>query len=191
MSENLYAPPVAEVRDVPVASARTEFHVVGMTKFALLSVATFGLYQVVWFYMHWARFRRFHGVKLSPVARAVFSVFFTRSLADEIDDRLRRNATPYTWSPGAIATGYVVLTLIGYVAGRFPSDQVPLLDVLPFLLIAPITYLLAQIQRAANLACGQPEAESNRRLTWANWIWLVMGGVLWLLFLIGLSLPEA
>ena len=51
------------------------------------------------------------------------------------------------------------------------------------------TSALAQTQRAANIACGDPAAHANRRLTVVNYLWLSLGGVLWALILLGLLLP--
>ena len=189
MSDNLYAPPVAEVRDMPVSDARAEFFVVGKTKFVLLFFATVGMYQLYWFYMHWARYSRFHQLNLWPAPRALFSIFFTHSLAGDIDHRLERNQTRYEWSPGAWATSYVILSIISNVLSRVPVGFSRIADALPILLLPTIAWSLWRIQHAANAACGQPEGESNSALTWANWIWLALGALFWVLVLIGLLLP--
>ena len=53
-----------------------------------------------------------------------------------------------------------------------------------------ITASLFHAQRAANIASGDPQALSNNRFTAANWVWIVLGGLFWLLLGIGLMLPE-
>jgi hypothetical protein len=45
-------------------------------------------------------------------------------------------------------------------------------------------------QRAANIACGDPEADGNRRFTLANYVWLGLGALLWGLVALGTMLPE-
>lgn len=192
MSENLYAPPATPVVDAArEAAASAEFFVVGTTKLWLLYFATFGLYPLFWFYMHWARYKRFRRQDMWPAARALFAIFFTHQLTGEIDDRLRRDGKRYAWSPNGNATAFVVLSIVSTIASRIPENVSRMADVLPLLLLAPIAWTLANMQRAANLACGQPDAASNRHFTWANWLWLVAGGLLWALVLIGVFLPEA
>ena len=51
-------------------------------------------------------------------------------------------------------------------------------------------YCLFRTQRAANIACGDPDAVENRHLTAANYLWLTLGMLFWALILLGLMLPE-
>ncbi|RDD81468.1 hypothetical protein DVJ77_09780 [Dyella tabacisoli] len=182
------------VADVPALAndISAEFYVVGTKKFLLLSIMTLGLYWYYWHYQQWARYRSYHNEKLWPVARALFAIFFIHSLTSEIDHRLRKNRTPYAWSPGAIATAYVVLALASSIGNRLPQNVGPWLNGLFIVLVLPIAWLLLKVQRAANLACGQPNGESNQRLTGVNWLWLVLGAAFWALILFGLyvSVPT-
>jgi len=189
MSENLYAPSAAPIVELSDAT-RTEFYVVGITKYVLLSVATLGLYQIFWFYLHWARYRSFHRADLMPAARAIFAIFFAHSLNRRIDDRLQQGGMDHRWHPSRSATGYVFLTLVGVPVGLMSMAGNGWIELASYAIFAVTTWLLAGVQRAANAACGQPMGESNRQLTWANWIWLVLGGLFWALALIGLILPP-
>lgn len=189
MEDNLYAPPLAAVGDVREARAPQEFFIVSPLKFALLFAATFGLYQVYWWYMHWARYRRFRRQSLWPVARAVFAIFFAHSLNEEIDARLRRDAKRHVWSPRVLAGLYVVCVVAARILARIDgSDAWGVFTIVGPLL--PTGYALLRTQQAANLACGDPAGGANARLTWANWLWLVGGGLAWLLIALGLALPD-
>lgn len=182
-----YAPPAAVVADVPLpAAAARPFFVVAPWKFALLFGMTVGLYQYYWSYMHWARFRRHTGTPMWPVARAVFSIFFAHSLNGEIDHRLRLRPG-FRWSPGALATLYVVSTLGAAVADRLSAHEVgaPYTSLAGLVLLLPIGYSMARTQQAANAACDDPGGRANARLGWANWIWIALGAVLWGVILIG------
>lgn len=193
MDTNFYAPPAAAVADPVVtgglATRADPFFVVAPWKFALLFGATIGLYQYYWLYMHWARFRRCTGEPMWPVARAILSVFFAHSLNREIDHRIGR-VELHAWAPGALATLYVVCTIGGALADRLSAREIgsPYTDLAGLVLLLPIGYSLARTQAAANIACGDPQAVGNRRLSWANWIWLVLGAVLWILMLLGLGI---
>ena len=55
MSDNLYAPSTAHVEDVrPIAFAATPpFFAVSLLKLTVLSLCTFGVYELFWFYRNW------------------------------------------------------------------------------------------------------------------------------------------
>lgn len=192
MSENPYTPPVAALEGATAGSddIDAEFYIVSTRKFLLLFVATFGLYVLYWQYKQWSQSRRFHNENIWPVARAIFSIFFTHKLTSRVDDRLRDNGTTYTWSPSNLATAYVLLAIFSNATNRLPDSPNPWLNLLPLFLQMAIAWPLLHIQRAINMACDQPNGESNARITGANWFWLVLGAVGWLLILIGLFMPD-
>lgn len=187
MEHNVYAPPTAIVADAPRPRAQ-EYYVVSRSKFLVLYFITFGAYPLYWFYVHWARFRRQHRRRLLPAARALFSIFFAHSLALKVDASLRRAGVDHRWSPRALATGYVLIVIgstLGGMAAALSHGVPPTL--VNLLSLPPTAYCLWGIQNAANHACAEPEGASNRRLTWANWIWIGVYGLLWLLTLVGVA----
>ena len=190
METNVYAPPAAVVMDAPARTRALEFYVVSRTKFTVLFTATLGMYLLYWFYRHWARYRAYHKEQLWPVARAIFPVFFTHALVREIGHALARQGARLRWSPGVLATGYVIAQIGSSVCDRLAGWSIgsPTTDLLGFLALLPMGYCLYRIQHAANVACGQPEAESNRDFTWANWLWIAFGIVLWGMLVLGLLL---
>lgn len=185
--ENVYAAPAADVAEVSSARAVAPFYVVSPRKFLVLFGVTLGMYQLYWSYMHWARFRRHTGTPMWPVARAIFSVFFAHGLNSEIDGRLRR-VGPYRWAPGALATLYVVASIVSTVADRMAAKSVgsPYSDVVGLAMLLPIGYSLWRTQRAANAACGDEAGVANDSLTWANYVWIAIGLMGWSLVLLGL-----
>ncbi|MGH8076997.1 MAG: hypothetical protein ACREPE_06690 [Lysobacter sp.] len=189
MNENSYTPPVVAVDATAPRLQASEFYVVSARKFVLLFLATFGLYQLYWFYMHWARYRRVRKQQVWPVARAIFSIFFTHSLAEEIDHTARSRAPAYRWSPQLAATGYVTASLASIVLDRLAANSIgsPATDLASLLLLGPLCLCLLAIQRAANVACDQPRGDANSSLSWANWIWRAIGGLVWLMVLLGLT----
>lgn len=188
---NLYAPPVAEVGDIATPDT-TEFYVVASRKFFLLFFLTVGLYQIYWFYRHWAQFKRHRKLDLWPIPRAIFAVFFTHSLAREIEARIHRSTARFDWSPGAIATTFVILQIASNILDRMAWRNIgfPVTDWISIGILLPMAWLAHAMQRAANVACGDPDGASNAQLTAANWIWMLLGGILWALALLGLLLPQ-
>lgn len=191
--DNLYAPPQAQIQDASAASTgRAPFYVVSTTKVAVLMFATFGLYPFYWFWRHWKMHKTDARLDIWPVARAVFSVFFTHALFREFDHRLTRQRIRMSWSPDSWATLYVVSVIAIRIANRLPDEMVSIPAALAVTMagIVACTVSLVKAQRAANAACGDPAADANRTFTWANWIWIVLGGLFWLLTFVGMMLPE-
>jgi cell division protein FtsW (lipid II flippase) len=191
--DNIYAPPQAELSVTQPAqpASAPPFYVVSTTKVALLSIATFGLYSLYWFWRHWTLHKLDKKRSLWPIPRAIFAVFFVHSLNQEIDLRLRRSGNRYSWSPGMWATIYVFSVIAARVSNRLlesvlsPAMSLALL----LLLLTGMTVALVNAQRAANLACGDPNADLNSRFTIANWAWLALGCFCWLMLLVGLLRP--
>lgn len=187
MTDDPYTPPTAPVGDA-TPPVRREFYVVAPRKFLLLFVLTFGLYSIYWFYEHWALYKRYHGRKLWPVARAIFQIFFTHSLFRAFDERLRREGRRHEWNAPLSATIFVIVTLVSWISDRILPEDTSM-SVLALILVAsvvlPALPLLAG-QRAANRAEGDDEGASNSELTAANIAWMVVGGLAWLLMLVGI-----
>lgn len=190
MDDNLYAPPASEVFDTGPVVAAPAFYVVSPLKFCLLLFGTLGLYQLYWFYMQWARYRRQTKETVWPIARAIFPIFFVHSLSRQFDAAIRARDQRHDGSPGAAATVYAIAWLVSGVLDRLASREIgsPYTDVLSVVLLVPLGLSLLSLQRAANRASGDPQGDSNRHFTWANYLWLVAGALIWLLLLFGLAM---
>ena len=190
VDQNPYAPPAAVVAEVVDTNERDRFYVVGARKFFVLYFLTLGMYRYVWAYKHWARLRARSGEPMWPVARAIFAIFFTHSLTEEIDHTLKRANVRHAWSPRSLATAWVTVVIIANICDRLAMKDIgsPFSDLLSLVLLLPEAYAAWRIQDAANRACGQPDAESNRQFTGANWFWMVIGGMWWVMVLLGLAL---
>ena len=80
-----------------------------------------------------------------------------------------------------------MLTVIAYLRRRLVDwgvDAVFLNYYAPVMLLV-IGYVLYRAQMAVNLAMDDPKGLSNRRFTWANVIWILIGGLIWLMALVG------
>ncbi|MCO4810452.1 MAG: hypothetical protein KC572_02550 [Gammaproteobacteria bacterium] len=185
MSDSIYAPPVADVT-APAGNA-PRYYIVAPFKFVLLSVLTFSLYFVYWFYMNWRLIKIDDNNDTWPPARGFFYIFFTHSLFTDVQQSFDKQARQWDWQPGLLATLFVIVTIVGNVIGQFvPYEIYPLLSSISPLASTFIpTFLLLPAQRAINAASGDDDGSSNSRLTMGNWVWIVLGGVFWLLILIG------
>ena len=190
--ENLYAPPKAAIADPLAVGSAPEFYVVGSGKFLILYFATLGAYQLYWFWKHWALQRARHQLKVWPVPRALFSIFFAHALNARITGRLEQRGLAYAWSPGGWATLYVVCVILGQILDRVAASGTgwPVTSIIALAMLLPAGLSLAKAQRAANTACDDPDGQRNERLTPANYVWILLGVLLWALVLFGLTIPP-
>jgi hypothetical protein len=57
-------------------------------------------------------------------------------------------------------------------------------------LLLPLGLSFVNAQRQINTACGDPEGATNSNLTGANWAWMILGAMIWMLVLAGTFMPE-
>ena len=193
---NPYSTPDAGIVEAAIP-AEPRFYVVARGKFLALYLGTFGLYGIYWMYKHWANLKRSRKSDEWPVMRAIFSIFFVHSLFAEFDQELSRRQIRFEWNRIGIATMLVVTMLASKVVDRLSWREVgsPYTDVAALLVLPLMAFFAWRGQRAANAACLDPDAIGNRSFTAANIIWLIVGGLWWLLVLMGLFviifMPES
>ena len=186
MTESIYAPPAAEIE--VSENADGVYYVVAPGKFLLLTILTMGLYLVYWFYRQWRMVKERDESAIWPVPRGLFYIFFTHSLFSDINERLRDSGTSYEWSPGTSATLVVIVTILSNVLGRMSGENIgpPFTDILSLAIVPVLAYLALPAQKAANAASGDASGSSNASFTGANWVWMILGGLIWALSLFGL-----
>ncbi|HEY9102235.1 hypothetical protein [Chitinimonas sp.] len=188
MDLDAYAPPKAvlntglEGGQAGELAAATPFFVVGKRKFVLLFLATLGTYRIYWFYKQWQAYKRVHGGSIWPVLRAIFTIFFAHSLFEAADREALRRGVRIGWEPRSLASTYVVVAIVSSVLDRLSNKDIgsPYTDILSLICLPIMCSVLVSAQGAINRACGDPEGEGNSKLTWANYIWLVIGALMWL-----------
>src|SRR5687768_6989550 len=87
-TSNPYAPPKAAVGDLASgAGQEAVFFAVSCTKLALMSLATFGLYQLYWSYKNWQCVARLNDEKLNAPIRAFFYTLTSYYLFRKLEER--------------------------------------------------------------------------------------------------------
>src|SRR3954470_14863581 len=117
---NPYAPPIAAVSDVGSRSASGEavdapFFAVSLLKYVLMIFCTLGFYQVYWFYRNWQLIKEregFAGLRISPVPRAIFSVFFCYQCFARVRDFEHPAVEPGRLWAAPLAAGWIILSLM-------------------------------------------------------------------------------
>ena len=92
----------------------TGYYPVSPAKFTALSIVTFGIYQLFWFFKNWEYVRDRDHSNISPLWRAVFSVVWCYPLIEAVrdygDDESRRTLG----HGGLIAIAYLLLASAAY-----------------------------------------------------------------------------
>lgn len=161
------------------AAEPSPWFVVGEVKLVVMTFATFGLYQIYWFYRHW-RSVRVGENDVWPLPRAIFGVLFCYPMFTKIMESASAAGVPVGESAGAYAVVFIALS----VAHRLPDPWwlVTFLSVVPLVAVQRVVNAVARLE--------VPEVDPNTRLTLANWVLIVFGGLWWLLVLVGLFLPD-
>lgn len=183
MTDFNYQPPEARVDDQPEVRAQY-FYVVSQRKFLVLYLITLGLYAIYWFYAHWSQQKRMRKLRIMPVWRGIFSLFFAHSLFGQIERRLREERCGHSWNASGMATLYVVLYVANGLTGFFEFSS-PLYDIAGLMLIPALGIPLRAAQIAANHADHDPSGSSNNDFSGANIVWIVLGGLFCLMVLLG------
>jgi hypothetical protein len=152
-------------------------YVISTTKFAILSVATLGIYEVYWFYKQWKSLKAERNLDIGPLGRAIFAPFFSFSFFNHISELGEK----YKKIPGRwLAAAYFALV----VANRIPEVG---------WVVASFSFLpLIPAQNAFNNYWNEKFEERVQKSGFGVWeilITIVGIGVI-LLAIYGTSLPE-
>lgn len=149
-----------------------------LTIFFILSL---GLYGPWWMYKQWVFFREEERLDIWPAARAIFAIFFIYSLFEKIQFFAKTAGYNKTYNSGLLFLGFIILTLLS----RLP-DPAWLISLFSFLF-----YL--QPNDAFNYAIENSEDYKGvytSKLSTRQIILVILGGLFWLLIIIGLFFPE-
>jgi hypothetical protein len=179
---NPYAPPAARVADVRTADPAIEppFFAVSIFKLLMLSVCTFGLYEIFWFYRNWEVIRRREQRLFNPIWRALFAVLYSYGFFARVREFKHRSLTPSRLPAGALAAGWGIFSL----GWRLLPEPFWLLSAVAIVFLLPVQRRVNEINAAA--APGHP---ANDQFTPLNWIVIAIGGAAMLLATIALFVP--
>lgn len=113
------------------------FHPVSEIKFCILSLSTFGLYQVYWLYKQWQFIREKENLALMPFWRAFFAPVwffsFHHHLKADSMDRFGSNRLPPSFVVFLLFSGYLICTLSSRIDNIFGQlTYISFLFLLPF-----------------------------------------------------------
>jgi hypothetical protein len=137
----------------PHASPVAPFFPVGLAKFVTLSLTTFGLYQLLWFFQHWRHRRDVMGERVVPAARSLFAWIFVVPLGLRIAKASVASRAGGR-APAILTAGVWAISALG--SALLPDGPLALLGLSPIL---PATFLQMLANRVnasvAPLPAGQ------------------------------------
>lgn len=122
---------------------RLPFVAVPLARFVLMSLATFSLYEIWWFYANWKRVQERTGEKMYPFWRAVFAPIFCYFFVDTVRRTSQKASVPVALSAGGIALAYAAL-----IASQELPDPWWWLCYLSFVPLLPVVRHVAQLHHA-------------------------------------------
>jgi len=153
------------------------FLYIPVSRLVVMSLATFGMYEIYWIYRNWSFLNRRDNLGIHPFWRAVFAYFFINSLLRTIkNDRVASHIIRCGYSSAGLAAGWILFTLIGTASSRSPDPSVSLLGIF---ISAPAFLFLVPVQRYINRVNESLPLRPN----YCNW---TFGQVALLLITIGL-----
>lgn len=161
-----YAPPKSRVGDVPAAEqTRPMFFPVGLSKLAIMTVGTWGIYEFYWFYQNWKSVRQLTGEKLNAPIRALFYPITSFSLFGRIREQGQRLEVAFTVKPSVLATA----VLLWNGLWRLP-DPYWIISLLGFV---PLLYVQSAVNKINKKVA--PDSHPNSRLGAWNIVALIAG----------------
>lgn len=185
----LSPPPIPATSPPPPANCYAKqtspmFLYISPARLVILSIVSMSLYEAYWIYKNWRYVKERDSLKIRPFWRGVFGIFFCHNLLRRIheDGEARAIETP-RFSPGGLATGWVILLIIGNIVSRAPGIGASIISAFipSFLCLVPVqNYINSVTQKRTP---GQPY------YGWSSGhiVCLVIGIIVWALLLIGLG----
>jgi hypothetical protein len=147
----------------------------------ILSLLSGGIYEAYWIYKNWRYIAERDGLEIQPFWRGVFGIFFCHSLLKRMhEDKDARAMVEPAFSPNALASGFVVLLILGNLLSRIPGP-------LAYSIVGAVmpSYLcLVPVQNYVNTV-SHKRLPNSRYYGWSagHIVCLVIGLILWIILL--------
>lgn len=191
MGEEAAADPAGQVNTGVLGETELQtplFLYIPVNRLIVLSILSMSIYDAYWIYKNWRYLKERQGLRIRPFWRGWFGIFYCHSLLNNIhDDEEARQFQEPTFSPGALATGWVLLLIVSNIISRLPSIEATLIAA-----VVPGFLCLMPVQKYINAVTEQ----RNPQQTYYGWsaghiVCLVLGGLIWAILLLGLVAEQS
>lgn len=106
-------------------------YVISTGKLIILSITTFGLYEIYWFYKHFKSFKAEGDWKITPWARALFATIMSYSLFKHVSEKVNKLDKNEELNAGGLAILYFIFITLA----RLPDPYwwLSLLTIIPLI----------------------------------------------------------
>jgi hypothetical protein len=156
------------------------FFTTSTLKLTLMSICTFGIYEMYWFYKNWALIKERTGQNIMPFWRAFFTPLWAYSCFKHIKSSAEENKIQESLSIGLLAIIYFILL----VSCRLP-DPFRLVSFFSVAVLIPANSVALRVNKRL-----VTDFANNERFSGWNWVGLVLGGALFALGLLSTFLYE-
>ncbi|MDB5736068.1 MAG: hypothetical protein JWN16_2705 [Alphaproteobacteria bacterium] len=171
---------MTETDIVPVERELPPYFAVSLFKFAVLSICTFGFYDLWWFYVNWCRIRQREQSDIWPAWRAILAIIWCYACLCRIRSTAVSMNVPAVLPAGPLTVAWIVTELLY----KLP-DPWGLLCLLSIVWLLPAQMVANRVNRAA-----VPDHNPNTSFSGWNWAAITIGGIILVLAIIGAFLPP-
>ena len=158
-----------------------EQKIISLNKFILLSIISFGLYEIWWIYKAWDFFNEKEKLNINPAARTIFSIIFLIPLFNKILCFAKEKGYSENYSSILLFVGFFVVNFLAYL-----PDLFWLIAILTFVfLILPFRALNFAKRNSTDFIVTEQTSYNGRQIAL-----IVIGGFFWTLVLLGLAVPN-
>ncbi len=153
-----------------------EKHIISLNKFIILSIVSFGLYELWWIYKSWRFFQQKDELDIMPALRTILSIFFLIPLFIRIFDFANKKGNNLYYSV-LLFICYLSVNLLSYLPPPFW-----LISIFSFVfLIPPFKALNVAKQNSTDFTVSEQTSFNGRQITL-----IIIGILFWGLLLLGL-----
>jgi len=197
-SQNPFEAPKVDP-DIPsLPASQQPWFAVGTKKLVVMTIVTIGVYTIYWFERNYRFQKRALGENTWPLARGLFSVFFAHTLFRRIAAAAFDRDIRFTWTASSMGSLYVLVAIMSQSLSRITDGMelgpaAGLFALAEIVAICALAVPLVQVQATVNKIQEQTQARFDRNDHYTGWNWLaiILGGGILVLFLFGLVLDFA
>lgn len=177
---NPYESPSSTLDTAAEIEQSSQFFTASRLKLVLMSLCTFGIYELYWFYKNWVLIKQRTGQNIMPFWRAFFAPIWAYSCFNEINSAAQQNKMELSVPAGLLAILYFVLQAVS----KLP-DPYWIISFLSVVLLMPANSVALRLNREMN-----PEYIDNATFSGWNWVGLLIGGPLFVMSILVVFMPE-
>ncbi len=163
------------------SDARIDIELVGVKKFILLEVLSFGLYGVWWMYKKWKFFKEWEVLDILPVARAIFGILFFYQLLEKIKQFALSNNQKASYPSFLLFILFFALNL----STRLPDPLFLISSFTVICFIQPITVFNKTIKSMPNY-----RVVNENKISSKQYVIIVLGAIFWMMVILGLLMSD-